>query len=162
EAERSIINWVSKRVNAMAGAKKEEFKEKVVALLAPPGFDVDGKRARELRGVYRMQDASPTGLLRLLQPLQEYNDELLEPVDLPPERAVEQINASHERLVKGNPMAAFLSVGPKIIVVWERAWAQKAQLAMLKAAVAVAGARPDVLRQHPDPFGKGPLGYRAV
>lgn len=87
-------------------------------------------------------------------------DELEKLVALPPSEFVAQYPEFKKGVEETTPLTRVLL--PAIDSVMAKEYRNQARLAMLLAAIAVTESGPDKLKDIPDPFGDGPLEYRAL
>jgi hypothetical protein len=148
-SEKGMVEWLIKKMTEAEQAK--------------PGAWRDAWRsafAREETPAVVTQVDTMERALQLMEELLPAYDRLAEVVALPREEFDRQFPSFTAKEKAANPLAGvFLPAMDKVFATVHR---NEAQVAMLKAAMAVVQGGPGKLNDIKDPFGNGPFEYRAL
>jgi hypothetical protein len=96
------------------------------------------------------------GVVKQAEALRPIYHEFARKMSLPPEQFDREWNEAAQKM-KGNPIFQFLA--PALGKCRQADARLQTRRALMKAALAVLRDGPDVLKNHPDPFGDGPFAY---
>jgi hypothetical protein len=146
--KRTFLEWVIRKLREAEQAKPGSWRDLWTNLLGAQGPE-------DLKKVGTLDE-----VVRLLEDVLPVYDELARVVALPPSEFDARFPEFKQRVEAASPLAAvFVPNVDKLRATENR---NRARMAMLLAAMAVAHSGPDALQDIRDPFGNGPFEYREL
>jgi len=149
----SFLDWAIAQLRQMND--QDPWKERV---LGPLGVNESGDSKAKLDAAVAAAGGTRQGVLKRLEALRTYYDEIGAIAGLPREQFRAKL-ADLEKRTRDNPFAA--AVLPTMGKVYDRDAAGRTRFTMLKAAIAVARGGPEKAREFKDASG-APLEYQAT